>query len=233
MIDLQAIQRLISAATTVEHRREIEQDRVGPLVVNILYRPHFEQLQHFAVNHPLVLAAVFVTNESSDERRAIGQALSYVTDESIIPFWSNLIELETDQELLACAAIGLGRLHQADLLAKLEAKTEHEASLRLIFHLGLARLLFEDARGIDHLVELLRREGGDDPSVLEELPTHGPTMRFSVLSLLERIFPKGPGDKIAEWIPWWDERRHQYKWVNCSALFPELAYRPPLSEQYL
>jgi hypothetical protein len=228
--DVESIRQLISAAVRVQERRDIEQDQHGPVPVHILSRPKFAELEQFAIDNPGILVALFPMLELFRERLIVCQALARATDHSLIPFWIGLIEHEHQEELLACAAIALARWGQSDPLARLEARSRGTASLRLIFYLGIARLLLEDARGVDHLIEMLQREANGDLRTLAMLPTNGPTMRFVALSLLKRLFPKGPGEDIAEWVPWWEQHRNQHQSIDCSALSPqELDYMAPIS----
>jgi hypothetical protein len=230
LINVDRIRHLISAATLPHQHRGIEQDRIGTYQVTTLSRPGFAELVQLARQNPSALIAVLPSMKSTAERLVVCEALSEVSDPSTIPFWENIAEHETDEEVLACAAIGLARQKQVALLEKLEASRTHASSPRLLFHLGIARLLLDDPRGVDYLVEMLRQETVADVSIASKSPVHGPTMRFIALSILQRVLPKGPGEEISQWSDWWSGRRDQYQWINSSVLpTNQLAYVPPLS----
>jgi hypothetical protein len=230
LINVDRIRHLISAATLPHQHRGIEQDRIGTYQVTTLSRPGFAELVQLARQNPSALIAVLPSTESTAERLVVCEALSEVSDPSTIPFWKNIVEHDADEEALACAAIGLARQRQVALLEELEASRAHASSPRLLFHLGIARLLLDDPRGVDYLVEMLRQETVGDVSIASKSAVHGPTMRFIALSILQRILPKGPGEEISQWSDWWSGRRDRYQRINSSVLpTNQLAYVPPLS----
>jgi hypothetical protein len=223
--DVDRIRQLVTAAVAVRQQRSAERDRFGWFQTTTAWRPAFEDLQRLAVTNPTALIAIVPSLDLAAERLVVCEALSTKSGGAeTLRFWEGLVENESDEELLACTAVGLARLKQATLLDRLEAKQSTPVSLRLVFHLGIARLQMNDPRGVDHFVDLLRR----DPET-ETAWTQGPTMRYIVVGLLKRLFPKGPSDDITGWIRWWTERRERYKWVDGSLIAPEeLAYVPPL-----
>jgi hypothetical protein len=230
LTDLEGIRRLIAAATHAHQHRGVEQDRMGAYTVTSLGRPKFAELVKLASQNPAALIAMFPSISSALERLAVCEALSEVSDPTTIQFWEHLVEQEVDEELLACAAIGLARQRAVALLSKLEARKASTSSSRLLFHLGVARLLMSDPRGVDYLIELLCRESSNEADASTKVPSHGPTMKFIALGVLKGIFRKGPGEEISQWIDWWSERRDQYKWVDSSVLPSyQLAYVPPLA----
>jgi hypothetical protein len=95
--DVASIRRLVSAAITVQQRRDIEPDQHRLLVVTILSRRSFEALARFAIENAGVLAALFPTIELFRERLVICQALS----RALVPFWIALTEQEVSAEQLA------------------------------------------------------------------------------------------------------------------------------------
>jgi hypothetical protein len=230
LITVERIRDLVSAATLPRQHRGVEQDQVGIYQVTTLGRPGFVDLVELALQNPSALIAVLPSVESAAERLVVCEALSEVSDPSTISFWKDIVEHEMNEEVLACAAIALARQGEAALLDKIEVRRTRASSPRFLFHLGIARLLLNDPRGVDRLVEMLQQETMGDLSTVSESPTHGPTMRFIALSVLKQILPKGPGEEISQWADWWNERREQYQWINSSVLpTRQLAYVPQLS----
>lgn len=226
--DIERVRKLITSAVTPHRVRQVERDALGAFEQVSISRPGFPDLVQFAHSAPSLLMTVWPSIGTNVERLVVCEALSEVRDASILPFWKDLIENETDEELLACAAIGTARLRATHLLKKIEATRGEASSARFVFHLGIARVALNDPMGIDYLIDVLQHgpNTSDDDS---ELLQHGPTMKYVVMGILNKVLPEGPGRQPSKWRDWWCGRRNQYRKINGAALGSLLAYIPPRS----
>jgi hypothetical protein len=227
LMSIEQLRRVISTAVTPRRHTSMESSKAGVQKVTTLSRPGFAELSRIAHANPMVLVGALPLLESHAERLVIYEALSEVESSVIAGFWVGAIETETDDEILACAAIAYARSGSASNLEKVEARITPASSARLLYHLGVARLRLDDPRGVDHLLEAMRLS--QVPNTSDGTP-HGPTLQFIIASMLQQILPKGPGSNVGEWAAWWKERRSQYTWVNGTVLSTgQLAYMPDIS----
>jgi hypothetical protein len=227
LMSIEQLRRVIAAAVTPRRHTSMESSKAGVQKVATLARPGFAELSRIAHANPMVLVGALPLVESRAERLVICEALCEVESPSLVGFWVSATETETDEEILACAAIAHARSGSAHNLEKIEARITSASSARFLYHVGVARIRLDDPRGVDHLLEAMRLS--QVPDMPDGAP-HGPTLQFIIASILERLLPKGPGSNVREWAKWWNERRSQYTWVNGAVLSTgQLAYMPDIS----
>lgn len=227
-LSVETIRRMVFAAVAVEEYKRFDWDSDGMFVVGELDRPGFEALRQLALLDGLSLAAFFPSIESVRERLVVCEVLSDTADVALVPFWEKLAkEHAADEDFIACAAIGMARLEQIGFLDRLERGHCKSASDRLIFHFGISRLLLGDGKGIDYLIEVLRRELQAVAMTGNDLL--GPSLSVFVMHLLVAILRRGSLEGAPEWITWWAKHRPAYQGrridVSCLST-SDLAYVP-------
>lgn len=121
----------------------------------------------------------------------------------------------------------MARLKRGGFLERLERDHGESASGRLTFHFGVSRLLLSDGKGIDYLIEVLRRELR--AAALKGSNLVCPSLSLFVMHLLVAVLRRGTLEDAPEWITWWAKHRPAYqgRGIDVSSLSTgELAYMP-------
>lgn len=205
-ISVESVRALVRSATVVEEHRRLERDSDGSYGVVDLIRPGFDNLRKFARQNCLVLAAVFPLLDSQAERLIASEVLSECVDVELAPFWEELAADPGDElEFVATAVIGMARLGKLDFVERMHALHVQCASDRLVFHLGIARLLIGDWKGVDCMIEVLDRESRR--VMLKEGDAAEPLVGTLVMHLLRKLFLRGSLEESSDWIGWWQMHR--------------------------